>query len=82
MLFAFSSVETLATYFRSRIVVLFLDKQGFCQGRPKPMKPMQLHWAPRLWGPRTAWCLGRLFIFFPIPLALENSVETANKSHC
>jgi len=51
MLFAFSSVETLATYFRSRIVVLFLDKQGFRQGRPKPTQPMQLHWAPRLWDP-------------------------------
>jgi len=28
----------------------------------KPMQPMQLHWAPRLWGP-APWCLSRLFIF-------------------
>jgi len=24
------------------------------------LKPMQLHWAPRLWG-LAPWCLGRLF---------------------
>ena len=28
----------------------------------KPMQPMRLHWAPRLWGP-APWSLGRLFIF-------------------
>ena len=28
----------------------------------KPMHPMQLHWAPRLWGP-APWWSDRLFIF-------------------
>jgi len=42
----------------------------------KPVQPMQLHWAPR------HGVLGRLLIFLQIPLALENSVETAYESHC
>jgi len=34
------------------------------------LKPMQLHWAPRLWGP-APWCLGRLFIFARCTLRLK-----------
>jgi len=35
-----------------------------------PMQPVQLHWAPRLWGP-APWCLGRLFIFVRYTLRLR-----------
>jgi len=35
------------------------------------LKPMQLHWAPRLWGP-APWCVGRLFIFARYTLRLRN----------
>ena len=35
----------------------------------KPMQPMQLHWAPRLWGP-APWCLGGLLIFSRYTLRL------------
>ena len=42
---------------------------------------MQLHWAPRLWGP-ALWCVGVLLLFFQMTLALDNSVATAYKSHC
>jgi len=36
----------------------------------KPMQPMQLDWALRLWGP-PPWCLGRLFIFARYSLRLR-----------
>jgi len=45
------------------------------------MQPMQLHWAPRLWGLR-AMVFGKVIHFFQILLELEKSVETAYKSHC
>jgi len=34
------------------------------------LKPMQLHWAPHLWGP-ALWFLGRLFIFANYTLRLR-----------
>jgi len=46
----------------------------------KPMQPMQLHWAPRLW-PR-AMVFEKIVHFCQIHLALENSVETPCKLHC
>jgi len=45
------------------------------------MQPMQLHWTPRFWGPR-AMVFGQVVHFCQILLALENSVEAANKYHC
>jgi len=44
------------------------------------LKRMQLHWAPRLWGP-APWRLGRLLIFGKKYFRSRN-VETAGKSHC
>ena len=38
----------------------------------KRMQPMQLQWAPRLWGP-ASWCLGRLFILPDTSCAWEFS---------
>jgi len=46
----------------------------------KPMQPMQLHWAQLLWGPR-AMVFRKVVHFCQILLELENSVETAYKSH-
>jgi len=46
----------------------------------KPMQPMQLHWAPRPWGPH-AMVFGKIDHFCQIPLSLENSVETPYKCH-
>jgi len=43
---------------------------GVTRAGLKPMQPMQLHWAPRLWGP-APWCLGRLFIFAGYTLCLR-----------
>jgi len=44
------------------------------------LKPMQLHWAPRLSGPR-AKVFEKIVRFCQILLALEDSVETAHKPH-
>jgi len=44
------------------------------------MQPIQLHWVPRFWGPR-AMVFEQIVHFCHILLALENSVETAYKSH-
>jgi len=46
----------------------------------KPMQPMQLHWAPHLWGPR-GMVFGQAVHFCQILLELENSVETVYKPH-
>jgi len=56
------------------------------------MQPMQLHWAPRLWGPRASGGPVPLgaprhgvwvdYSFYQIHFALENSVETPHKFHC
>jgi len=40
----------------------------------KPMQPMQLLWAPRLWGPGP--CVWVDCSFLQMHLALDNSVET------
>jgi len=37
----------------------------------KPMQPMQIHWAPRLWGPR-AMVVGQVIHFCQILLGQEN----------
>jgi len=42
---------------------------------------MQLHWAPLLWG-LCAMVFRWIVHFFQMLIALENSVETAYKSHC
>jgi len=52
-----------------------------CKAGLKPMQPMQLHWAPHLSGARTT-LFGQVVHFCQILLALGNSVEIANKSHC
>jgi len=46
----------------------------------KPMQPMQLHWASRIWG-ASAMVFGWIIHFCQIHLALENSVETPYKFH-
>jgi len=45
------------------------------------MQPMQLYWAPRLWGPR-AMVSEQAIHFFQVLLALEIPAKTAYKSHC
>jgi len=48
-----------------------------CSTQGRPFKPIQLHWARRIWdrarriwGP-APWCLGRLFIFCQMHLATD-----------
>jgi len=72
----------------SRVLTCFGLQHLICEPTPraslKPMQPMHLHWAPRFWGLR-ATVFRQIVHFFQIPLAriqLENSVETAYKSHC
>jgi len=45
------------------------------------MQPMQLHWSPRLWGPR-AMVFEKVVRFVEMLLELEKTVETAYKSCC
>jgi len=44
--------------------------------------PLFMGYWPRACDGPAPWCFGRLFIFFQIRAALENSVETAYKSNC
>jgi len=45
------------------------------------MQPMQLHWAPRLKGPRSMLFV-QIVHFGQILLVFENSVETVCTPHC
>jgi len=45
------------------------------------LRPMQLHWAPRLWRP-PAMVFGHVVHFYKILLALEKVVEMADKPQC
>jgi len=48
----------------------YFVRMGDCRAGLKPMQPMQLHWAPLLWG-LAPWCLGRLFSFARYTLRLR-----------
>jgi len=60
--FIFGSLTLIAIAVRLRAVLTCNNFNDTLKAGLKPMQPMQLHWAPRLWGP-APWCLGRLFMF-------------------